>query len=84
MKTVIAAARNIRFLWNDETKKVEPEIEAVLSTFEYQHEFLGRELAKTGKLELLRFTMTIDTARSLSEQLTEWADTAEGLKIDLS
>jgi len=77
MKTVIAIARNIRYLWNDEEKKTEAEIEAVLTTYDNERELREGQIVRLRKFKTLRFPLTVESAREFSKQLNEWAEFAE-------
>lgn len=77
MKALITTARNIRHIWNDAAKALEPEIEGVLTVYGRDVDFVGAGLSPVEKCETLRFTMSINGARTLADRLNEWATEAE-------
>lgn len=79
MQALICTARNISHIVRDdgEAKKLESCIEAVLTTYEKEMDFVGGGIVNTERTKTTRFAMTPEGARNFAESLNRWADEAD-------
>ena len=76
MDTLFMTARNIRHSIHE--GKVEPEIEAVLTSYRRDMKFVGGGgVASTERTVTTRLRLSPDAARKFAESLIAWADEAE-------
>lgn len=75
MQSLIATARNISHSIHD--NELYSTIEAVLTVSDKQFQFVGASLVNAEFTKSIRFEMSPDDARRLSEKLLKWADDAD-------
>jgi hypothetical protein len=75
---MISDSRNIRHtIVDDDGKKIQTTIEAVITVMTRKMQFSGSGLVQTEDLESMRFEMTISAARRLIEHMEDWIESAE-------
>ena len=86
MNILLGVSRNLRYALVEAGGKntLEPEIEAVLTTYEQREEFIGADVVKVARTNMMRFTMTPDAARKFAANLVDWADEAERHAVEVS
>lgn len=78
MKQLVATARNIsHVLDSQESKKLKPAIEAILTFGEKCPVLVGETIGREMRLSEVRFEMDIEQAIRLRKNIDEWIDSAK-------